>query len=397
MAREGAHQRPGLALRAQRGVHRPQACPRRWPPSRPAPGRPPASRRSRGRPARRPRRRVERLGDEDDVDVADVVELAAAALAHGDDRQPARSARRRGSSARATARRGLERGAGEVGELAGDVRLGGGEVGRGEVDARRRRAARPVGDAQRVERCRPGAGRRPARRSPGRPRRRRAARAAGGGPADLGGPSARRRPAARQWPGWRGEVVAEGGRGAQHGEQPVAAAGRAAARRSAPPSRAGSPSARTASSSRTQRQQRPGRGRRTAPARRRRPVLEVGRLERVDEATASAGVGEQAGGPLGVGEAEPGEPADGPPRHLAPRVRTAHAAHGRPCRRPARGPRRRTAPGERPPRRRRSARARSSSRRRAARTSRPTSAASRPAAGDRVGVLARPVVEVVGA
>ncbi len=81
-----AHQRAGLALGAQRRVDRPQ---------RALAGGCGAGAHRRGRQQRTDPQRlvlvgpVGRLGDEDDVDVGDVVELAAAGLAHADDRQPA--------------------------------------------------------------------------------------------------------------------------------------------------------------------------------------------------------------------------------------------------------------------------------------------------------------------
>src|SRR5690606_33037149 len=73
-----------------------------------------------------------RLGDEDDVDVADVVELARAALAHTDHGQP----RVVGVHFRTGDREGrFERGGGEVGQLGRDLLEAGpaGEVAGGQV------------------------------------------------------------------------------------------------------------------------------------------------------------------------------------------------------------------------------------------------------------------------
>ena len=77
MAGDGAHQRAGLALRAQRGVDLPGrlvADPHEG-------GGDPGGAADSGRASASDR--VDRLGHEDDVDVADVVELAPAASCPG--------------------------------------------------------------------------------------------------------------------------------------------------------------------------------------------------------------------------------------------------------------------------------------------------------------------------
>ena len=108
---------------------------------------------------------VQGLGDEDDVDVADVVELAATGLAHADDRQAAG----RGAVGQAGDRdgqRSRQRRAGEVGQLAGDVLDGHGadHVAGGELEQ-----AGAVLGAQRGD----GLGRRePGPRAAGPPRQR---------------------------------------------------------------------------------------------------------------------------------------------------------------------------------------------------------------------------------
>ncbi len=88
VARDGAHQRAVLALGPQRRVDRPQ---------RALGGGRRAGAHEAGRQRRPDANRAllvgssRRLGDEDDVDVADVVQLAAAGLAHADDGEPAAS------------------------------------------------------------------------------------------------------------------------------------------------------------------------------------------------------------------------------------------------------------------------------------------------------------------
>ena len=60
------------------------------------------------------------LGDEDDVDVADVVQLAGAALAHRDDRKPRRLAVLAAHRARRDLQRGGQRGVGQIGQMLTD-------------------------------------------------------------------------------------------------------------------------------------------------------------------------------------------------------------------------------------------------------------------------------------
>ena len=85
VAAQGAHQRPGPALRAQVRVDLPDRAL--------GGGLAAQAHHRRGQGGRRPQGlglvdALGRLGDEDHVDVADVVQLAPAALAHRDDRQP---------------------------------------------------------------------------------------------------------------------------------------------------------------------------------------------------------------------------------------------------------------------------------------------------------------------
>ena len=95
--------------------------------------------------------RVGRLGDEHHVDVADVVQLAAAALAHRDHGQPTVLAAQLGHRDR---ERGLQRRRGQVGEPGRDLlqvehrqlRL----AHRGQVGGRQHQQLVPVGGAQRV-------------------------------------------------------------------------------------------------------------------------------------------------------------------------------------------------------------------------------------------------------
>ena len=117
MAVEGPHQRAGLALGSQRRVDRPDRAFRRVVGAdlHQVPGE------LGGRPQRHPVvGAVDRFVDEDDVDVADVVELVAAALSHRDHGEPSRCGaladpgpgHREG---------GVERAGGKVGQLGGDV------------------------------------------------------------------------------------------------------------------------------------------------------------------------------------------------------------------------------------------------------------------------------------
>ena len=97
-----------------------------------------------------------RLGHEDHVHVADVVELVAAALAHRDDRQPGRG-RRRADPLPGHGQRGVEGAGSEVGELGGGVVDG--EVV-GEVAGGQAQQQAAVLHPQRVDRRGVGQGRR---------------------------------------------------------------------------------------------------------------------------------------------------------------------------------------------------------------------------------------------
>ncbi len=202
VAGQGAHQRPVAALGAQVGVHRPDGAL--------AGGVRAEPHHVRGQPGGRLQRLLLRhalagLRDEDHVHVGDVVELAAAALAHRDHGEPAGLGGPRvllgGDRQRA-----LQGGAGQVGEFGGGL----GQVGGGaQVAGGDGQQAAAVGGAQRVGGL---AGR-------------------GGDPlvepaAELGGPRVhvaqfegdQRVPVARVG----GQVVAEGGGGAEDAQQPVA-------------------------------------------------------------------------------------------------------------------------------------------------------------------------------
>ena len=165
-----------------------------------------------------------RFGHEDDVDVRDVVELAAAGLAHADDREPASSApspyssRAMASPASSAASASHASCSAAVGMYpTGSVRR---EVQRGDAAAAR-------------------AG----RRSAGRRRPLRSPRCSGADRGDQALPQTGRRWAGvasatqRQWSGMSDEVVDQGDGAAEDGDQPVASrvrvgAGRRAGRRS---------------------------------------------------------------------------------------------------------------------------------------------------------------------
>ena len=203
MAGEGADEGPGLALGPQRGVDLPQRALGRAVRAGPHhAGREPGGRPERGvlvRPGTG-------LGDEDDVDVADVVELAPAALAHADHREAAQVGLVTELGTRDRQAR-LQRRRGEVGQLGGDVvhveHVG--EVASREVQQClpvRRRAARPSRPARsRVATRRPGRRRRRAAGSAAAPprsggARRRARRGPASDPG--GGPDGRRAPSSRR-------------------------------------------------------------------------------------------------------------------------------------------------------------------------------------------------------
>ena len=212
VAGEGADQRARPCPRAA-GWRRPaRSCPRRCGPSRPAS----SSTRAGWRPAWPPcssTRPSDRLGDEDDVDVADVVELVAAALAHRDHRQPAAGAASPDLGP-GDGQRGVEGAGGQVGQLGGDV-VDADVVG--QVAARRAGAAAggtppaarppPRGPAGRDRVGSPGSA--PTARAARRERRTPA-----GGSSRASGRSAR---ASARVPA---QVVAERGAGAEDAEQP---------------------------------------------------------------------------------------------------------------------------------------------------------------------------------
>ena len=201
MARDGAHERAVLALRAQRGVDLPERAGggrRRADPHEP--------RRELGGHRRRDLLvdALGGLGDEDDVDVGDVVELAAAGLAHGDDGEARAGGIR--SDLRAGDDQGrLERGLREVGERTCGVgqRLDG-VVGR-EVESRDAEQLFAVGRAEHVDR------RHLPRRTHG-PHEPLGALGDGEGSGLGDGPPV---------VGVGDEVVAQGGRAAEHGEHPL--------------------------------------------------------------------------------------------------------------------------------------------------------------------------------
>ena len=163
------------------------------------------------------------LGDEHDVDVAHVVQLAATALAHRDDGQPARIAVGLGHR---DGQGGPQRGGGQVGEPGRHVldvedrELGfgdGGEVGRGQ-----HHQLVAVGGAQGLDGRRPGE---PGRGAAGPTRVRRVRVGADGRQQGRRGVVLRTaRPVAQPVPAVRvgREVVGQDRRAAQQGEQPPA-------------------------------------------------------------------------------------------------------------------------------------------------------------------------------
>ena len=206
---------------------------------------------------------VRGFGDEHDVDVADVVQLRATRLAHGDDSEPARLAV--GLRERDGERRPQGRG-GQVGELRGDVlerqdrqrRLAdGGEVGGGEGEH-----LVAVGGAQGVH----------GRRCRATTRRRRPARL----PAGRRGP--RRRPSATSRCGWRRRCTR---RGRPRSAGASGRDGRRGGRRARSSRRAGRTAARGA--------------RRHRAARRRRPSTRARSRRRAGPAPAARGRGRGCG------------------------------------------------------------------------------------------------------
>ncbi len=188
VGREGPHERAVLALRAQVRVHLPDGA---------LAGRGHARPHERLREARGGLHRldlvdaVERLADEQHVDVGDVVELAPAALAHRHDGEAA-ALRVDGELHARDRERRLERGVGEVGQRGRDVDEGRAvarrrpQRSRAGVDgrrraargARRRRGGSPWGGPPGARHPQPRA----ARRGPGRPARRRRRRSVAGPP-----------------------------------------------------------------------------------------------------------------------------------------------------------------------------------------------------------------------
>ena len=150
---EVAGERPdegaGLALGAQVGIDRPDHALRRLHRAGPH--------QRRGEPGRGGDgpllvAALHRLSDEDDVHVADVVQLAAAALAHRDDGEPGRLGVRR-QLRPGDGQGGVQGGPGQVRQLPRHV---GQPRPAGQVPRRGRQQRPPVGDPQRVQRGRLG-------------------------------------------------------------------------------------------------------------------------------------------------------------------------------------------------------------------------------------------------
>ncbi|CNG87318.1 Uncharacterised protein [Mycobacterium tuberculosis] len=205
VAGEGPHQRPGLALGAQRGVDLPERALLGAGRARPH---------HRGREPGRGAQRgvlvvpVPRFRHEDHVDVADVVQLAAPGLAHADHGEPARPVLGDAGAGDREAR--LQRGRGEVGQLGGDL----GDVRRADQVAAGQREQPPaVGDAERGERA-VAAGHRLRGGRVG---------AHGGEQLGAGVPGRGGRAVAQHPPVVRmpGEVVAERGAHPEHGGEPL--------------------------------------------------------------------------------------------------------------------------------------------------------------------------------
>ena len=202
VAGDGAHEGAVLPLGPQRRVDLPQG-PRR--------GRRRADPHQPGREVGGDDRRlvlghpVSRLGGEDDVDVGDVVQLAATGLAHRDDREAGAVGIR--THLGASDREGrLQRRLGEVGQRARGLRQGEGRVGGGEVERRDAEQLLAVGRAQHVRgRHRPISGDRVDQATDS---------LVDGHRGGVG----HRRPVL----GVGAQVVAEGGRAAEHGEHPLA-------------------------------------------------------------------------------------------------------------------------------------------------------------------------------
>ena len=158
MAGQGTDQRPVAALRAEVRIHREQGLlgrggradpdhPGREPGRGAQGGRLPAVSRL-ARSGSRTRLLRTGLSHEDHIDVAGVVQLAAAALPHRDHREPGRRGARRQLGSR-DRERCLERGRGEVRQFGRDL---GQALGPGEVPAGQLQQPAPVADAQRGRR-----------------------------------------------------------------------------------------------------------------------------------------------------------------------------------------------------------------------------------------------------
>ncbi len=210
VAVEGAHERALTALGAQVGVHLEAGLAQdpHHPACEPGGG------------------GVGGLRDEHDVDVADVVQLVAAALAHGDDREPARiAALVVGELGDGDGQRRPQRGGGEVRQPGRDVldvqhrQLGLGDGG--EVGGREHHQLVAVGGAQRLDGGRSGelcsASTRCACRRCVRDRRRPPRAAPPWGPRRPRVPIAQPVPAV----GVQREVVGERRRAPEQGEQPA--------------------------------------------------------------------------------------------------------------------------------------------------------------------------------
>ena len=222
---------------------------------------------------------VDRLGHEDHVDVADVVELVAAALAHRDHRQPAaRAPRRRPVAGRPPAR---PPGCRRPGRRARRRR----RRRRRRARGRGRRAAAGAGGTPRAARRpqprrRQGRDRRRRRRGRRRPRSSSAVRSVvrrGPGAARASG-----RSSSRHCSGCRSRWLAEGAARAEHREQPhrgalVVDEAVARARPGASPLACSSRSARSASGPRPGRGRRCGRAGRAGGSRQPAEPLEGGR------------------------------------------------------------------------------------------------------------------------
>ena len=235
-----------------------------------------------------------RLGDEDHVHVAGVVELAAAALAHADHRKPGRC--RAGRQLRPGHRQGrLERGRSQVGELGRGLVQG---DRAGQIPGRQVQQRAAVGGAEHPGGTRAGLGRGLGVAGG------RAHRLQQDGPQFLRRGTAQRTLPAQRPPVPRvpGQVVGQRRARAEHGGQ--AAGERGLLRRGG---------AQAAAVSRLQQPGQPG-----------QRQVRVGRVgEHADELAVEPELADHAFGPGGVGEAQPGQPA----RQRRPARRVRAIAH----------------------------------------------------------------------